>query len=218
MTVCARGMYHNLFKEVQTDHDGKVQRGIGIVVRQFTGCRWRITVRSSGSRNTGKEKVNFLVYLFQLPLLGLVATCSFLPFSHSVPLSSWRERRTFLPVHRQLQFQKVEGWAAAGLEQGRGCRASSCTRLWCRGAGVAICMGLWGFRRWRDVEWWTRVACWRSKVVVGVELILTVEGRWRCEGTLAWKESLNKRLRLGGEAPCVHLIHWLWWWWMPSAH
>lgn len=45
-----------------------------------------------------------------------------------------------------------------------------------------------------------------------VELVLNTEGRWGCEGDLAWKGSLTKRLRLGGEDTSLCVVHRLWWW------
>lgn len=112
-----------------------------------------------GKRKKGKGKEDnkggelcFLVYLLQLPLFGLVATCSFLPFSHIVPLSSRGEHSAVLPVHRQLQLQQVQRGAAARLEQRRGRRAFTTSRLRCRGARLTLHGGLWGFRGWREAE------------------------------------------------------------------
>lgn len=54
-------------------------------------------------------------------------------------------------------------------------------------------------------------------MVLGVELGLNSEGRWSCEGDLAWKGSLTKRLRLSGEATSLCVVHWLWGW-QPCGH
>lgn len=103
---------HTTATRVQTTHNNKVQRGIDIFILTTSQCyrrNWEAYGRKrERKRKTKSNKKNF-VYLLQFPLFGLGATCSFLPFSHIIPLSSRGERCAVLPVHRQLQLQQVEG-------------------------------------------------------------------------------------------------------------